>query len=178
MSSVESTSPGNTTAEYYPRVHFADCLNKSDTDHTVKDGSGQTDSSTVAYYHPQDSMFGFSDCEPSCSYQPQETIRYSSMYLCPQETFKMSRSSPSSPSGSNVSIVGSLVSARKMGSKQSGSSVNWKLRTRYSKRRGQERSSDRERQPSVCSDSETDSLNGSHAIGNKILLLYGFIWSY
>ena len=84
----------------------------------------------------------------------------------------LSRSSPNSPIGSNVSIVGSLIShgsnERKSNSGgNGGGSTNWKLRAKYySKRRGQERSIDRERQPSICSDSETDSINGQQKIGN------------
>ncbi len=98
-------------------------------------------------------------------YQPQETVRYSPMYLCPQESafMALSRSMANSPAGSNVSIIGSLVSPRKSASGKNttvATTTGWKLRTRYSKRRGQERSIDRERQPSVCSDSETDSISG------------------
>lgn len=107
------------------------------------------------------------------SNQSQST-GYSSMYLSPQESpFQLlSRSSPNSPIGSNVSIVGSLIShgsnERKSNSGgNGGGSTNWKLRAKYySKRRGQERSIDRERQPSICSDSETDSINGQQKIGN------------
>ncbi|UXI22629.1 hypothetical protein NH340_JMT08571 [Sarcoptes scabiei] len=46
---------------------------------------------------------------------------------------------------------------------------NWKFRAKfYSKRRGQERSIDRERQPSICSDSETDSLCSQNKIESLI----------
>nr|XP_046912865.1 rho GTPase-activating protein 29-like isoform X1 [Dermatophagoides farinae] len=103
---------------------------------------------------------------------PTQSSSYSSMYLSPQELpFQLlSRSSPNSPIGSNVSIVGSLMSHGSNGRKSNiggngGGSTNWRLRTKYySKRRGQERSIDRERQPSICSDSETDSINGQQKI--------------
>ena len=103
-------------------------------------------------------------------YEPQETICYSPMYLCPDDFSNLSRSSPNSAAGSNISIVGSLVTPTRRAYTSSGSSTSggaWKLRSgRYSKRRGQDRpSSDRERQPSVCSDSETDSIGGVHVIG-------------
>lgn len=181
-----------------PRVRFADSL---DNDNEGYEDNFDNRRYTSKTYHQQQqnstsqrsasSPGNYSSTEatqnkpptssPSTTdYQPQETVRYSPMYLCPQEGF-LSRSLNSSPTGSNVSIIGSLVSPRKSASGKSttvATTTGWKLRTRYSKRRGQERSIDRERQPSVCSDSETDSLSGGMVGKGRSFLFLIFLFCF
>lgn len=165
----------SSTNEYYPRVHFADSLNDPDSGTGTASATAPACATGNRSVSPQPQEFP-PRCDISTGYESSGGYSrggYTNMYLCPQETFKMTRSSPSSPAGSNVSIVGSLVGPRATTSGQP--SMSWKLRARYSKRRGQERSSDRERQPSVCSDSETDSLNGSHVMGKCSVFSFWFL---
>lgn len=181
--SVTSSQISIITDSYInPRVHFSDSIeddqcafnsgqwqtstfpSNQNSEFVSNVGSSTTGTNINYDYRPRaaSSAAGTIHAE----YEPQETVRYSPHYLCPQEGFisSMSRSSPSSPAGSNISIVGSLNTCKsKLGSCSPGPS--WKIRnTRFSKRRGQERSTDRERQPSVCSDSETDSISGGMVI--------------
>lgn len=156
-----------------PRVHFSDSIDRSFDDEEEElrfspgpiGSSGYSDKPTS---HRSSSSPRSAACPTTVEYTPQETINYSGKYLSPLENNRanLSRSSPNSPAGSNISIIGSLISpCRKMGV-SSGGNAPWKLRARFSKRRGKDRSTDRERdrdhdrQPSVCSDSETDSLTG------------------
>ncbi|OTF79667.1 Rho GTPase activating protein-like protein [Euroglyphus maynei] len=151
-----------------PRVvHFAESFERNDSEE--KDDNSFYRTKSVS---ERSTISSKQENESNPNTTTTQSASYSSMYLSPQELpFQLySRSSPNSPIGSNVSIVGSLIShgsnERKSNSGgNGGGSTNWKLRAKYySKRRGQERSIDRERQPSICSDSETDSINGQQKI--------------